>query len=225
MTWSWVVLSKISRSFSENIDSRSIIWPSPLKLLNDTTFSFDPKSLRLIQRISVPNTKTSVAPYCKTSIFSYICSVFSYPTIVWFSFCLLIKIVNITVHWDDFKWNCKPFHFKQTSKGRKTMFQELQIYFAWNPRLKGIESASEVALPIWPDLTWSRPTWLHCLADSMLFNLGFYAKYILSLCDACSLMLAYCAWAGLLPDSCHLKFLKFYRNGLMWTLIWKDLPR
>ena len=57
------------------------------------------------------------------------------------------------------------------------MFQEIQIYFAWNLRLKGIDSASEVAQPIWPDLTWSRPTRLYCLADFMLFNLESHTKH------------------------------------------------
>ena len=69
--------------------------------------------------------------------------------------------------------------FIKTHAGWKIMLEGFQIYLVWYPRLKGVETISQVAQQIWPDLTLLRLNWIHCLVGGFYaFHKGFHEKYI-----------------------------------------------
>ena len=70
-----------------------------------------------------------------------------------------------TVHWVNFKSNriAKPFN-KTLNRWKIMMLHGFQIYFAWNPRLKSVESTIWAVQPIRLDSTQTRPNLILCLA-------------------------------------------------------------
>ena len=78
--------------------------------------------------------------------------------------------------------------FNGTYAGWTSMIQGFQMYFAWNPRLKGIEGPCCAAQPIWPGSGQSRLNWLCFLARLFyIFQSRISCKtYLESLNHTCS---------------------------------------
>ena len=78
----------------------------------------------------------------------------------------------------------------ETYAGWMGMIQGFQIYFPWNPRLKGVEGPCWGAQPIQPKLGQSRPNWLcfltrpfHAPQSKILCKI--YLEFLNHTCSPC----------------------------------------